>query len=123
MVTASFSNSGQICLCCSRIFVHESLFDRFVSAMVDKTKQMVQGDPLSPDVRQGRVSVFLLAELFSAKTRIGALISKEHLAKVSSYVELAKQEGGTIVCGGAPPANLPERVAVSRFDWRGVCLF
>ncbi len=52
MVTASFSNSGQICLCCSRILVHESLFDKFVAAMVEKTKQLVQGDPLNPEVKK-----------------------------------------------------------------------
>ncbi len=92
MVTASFSNSGQICLCCSRILVQESIFERFVSAMVEKTQLLVQGDPSAEE------------------TRLGTLISKEHLAKVSSYVELAKQEGGVIRCGGQQPTNLPEKL-------------
>jgi aminomuconate-semialdehyde/2-hydroxymuconate-6-semialdehyde dehydrogenase len=92
MVAASFSNAGQICLCCSRILVHESVFERFVNAMVEKTAALVPGDPTSEH------------------TRLGALISKEHLAKVASYVALARQEGGTVRCGGAPPENLPERV-------------
>jgi aminomuconate-semialdehyde/2-hydroxymuconate-6-semialdehyde dehydrogenase len=46
------------------------------------------------------------------QTRIGSLISKEHFAKVASYVELAKQEGGKILCGGAAPSNLSDRVKV-----------
>ena len=91
MVRASFSNSGQICLCCSRILIHESIFDRFVAAFVAETKLLVQGDPTDMN------------------TQVGSLISQAHLDKVSSYVALAKQEGGSVGCGGSPPTNLPEK--------------
>ena len=92
MVAASFSNSGQICLCCSRILVQEGIYARFLEAFVAKTKLMVQGDPND------------------AATQLGSLISEAHFEKVSSYVKLAQEEGGTIECGGGRPTNLPERV-------------
>jgi aminomuconate-semialdehyde/2-hydroxymuconate-6-semialdehyde dehydrogenase len=70
---ASFWNQGEICLCGSRIFVEESLYERFVEAFVAATKEL---------------------------TDIGALISAPHMQKVLGYIELAQQEGGTIVTGG-----------------------
>ena len=79
---SSFSNQGQICLCGSRIFVERSLYDRFKKDFVEQTKKMPVGAPLEE------------------KTKVGAVVSKSHMEKVLSYVELAKQEGGTVLCGG-----------------------
>lgn len=84
-VRSSFSNQGQICLCGSRIFVQRSIYDKFKTAFVAKVSQMKPGDPLSPD------------------TKMGALVSKAHLEKVKSYISLAQQEGGKILCGGNSP--------------------
>jgi aminomuconate-semialdehyde/2-hydroxymuconate-6-semialdehyde dehydrogenase len=81
-IHSSFSNQGEICLCGSRILVERSLYDRFATEFVKRTKELVVGDPLEE------------------KTRIGALISEAHQKKVLSYIELAKQEGGIILCGG-----------------------
>ncbi|KAL9647008.1 hypothetical protein ABK040_013862 [Willaertia magna] len=83
---AAFSNQGQICLCCSRILVQESIYEKFIT----KLKQLVEettfiGNPLD------------------VKTNFGSQISHEHLQKIEYYVELAKQEGGTILCGGKRP--------------------
>ncbi|MFK7972981.1 MAG: aldehyde dehydrogenase family protein, partial [Bacteroidia bacterium] len=82
---SSFANQGQICLCGSRIFVEESIYERFRDDFVKKIKQLKIGDPNDKD------------------TKIGALVSRPHLEKVASYVELAKEEGGTILCGGKKP--------------------
>ena len=90
-VRASFSNQGQICLCGSRVFVERPAYDTFVERFVSLTDELVQGDPLEETTRQG------------------AVVSKAHHDKVMGYIELAKQEGGTIVSGGAAPAGLPER--------------
>ncbi len=79
---AAFSNQGQICLCGSRIFIEKPLYERFKNALVDKTKQLVLGDPLSLNTDQG------------------ALISKSHFEKVFTAVENAKQQGGRLLCGG-----------------------
>ena len=84
-VRSSFENQGQICLCGSRIFVQRSIYQKFKEALKEKASQMVIGDPLSE------------------KTDLGALVSKGHFEKVSSYIKLAKEEKGTILFGGKKP--------------------
>ncbi|WP_138433308.1 aldehyde dehydrogenase [Winogradskyella algicola] len=81
-VRSSFANQGQICLCGSRIFVEETIYDRFKTDFVNKVKELKVGHPSEKD------------------TNIGALVSKPHLEKVKSYIEIAKEEGATILCGG-----------------------
>jgi len=79
---AAFSNQGQICLCGSRILIQRSIYDKFKEAFVAKVKALKVGDPQAPD------------------SNIGAVVSEPHLLKVLSYVELAKSEGGKLLCGG-----------------------
>lgn len=79
---SAFSNQGQICLCGSRIYIERSVYEKFKSALVEKVKKLRIGDPLNGD------------------TQHGALVSKAHMEKVLSYINLAKEEGGTILCGG-----------------------
>jgi len=79
---SSFSNQGQICLCGSRIMIERSIYDRFKTEFVERVKALKVGDPSNPD------------------TNLGAVVSKPHMEKVLSYVELAKEEGGTVLCGG-----------------------
>ncbi len=81
-VRSSFSNQGQICLCGSRIFVERPLYERFKTDFVEKVAQLKIGDPLENE------------------TNVGAVVSKSHLEKVLSYIELAKEEGGVILLGG-----------------------
>ncbi len=82
MVLSSFSNQGQICLCSSRILVEESLYAKFKKDFVNKAKALKVDDPMSPD------------------TNVGAVVSKSHMEKILNYIELAKQEGGQLLCGG-----------------------
>ncbi|MCM2316790.1 MAG: aldehyde dehydrogenase [Thermoanaerobaculia bacterium] len=88
---SSFANQGEICLCGSRIFVERPIFDRFLEAFVAKTRALRVGDP-SDDA-----------------TDVGALVSSAHLAKVSGYLGIAREEG-EVLCGGGRPANLPDRL-------------
>jgi len=81
-VRSSFSNQGQICLCGSRIFVERPIYERFKNDLVSRAMEMTIGDPL---------------EEF---TNMGAVVSEPHMEKILSYVELARKEGGTILCGG-----------------------
>jgi aminomuconate-semialdehyde/2-hydroxymuconate-6-semialdehyde dehydrogenase len=81
-LNSSFANQGQICLCGSRIFVERKIYDKFKTDFVAKTKELSVGDPLDD------------------KTKVGAIVSKPHQEKILSYIELAKQEGGKILCGG-----------------------
>nr|AVR59247.1 aldehyde dehydrogenase 8 member A1 [Platynereis dumerilii] len=87
-----FTNQGEICLCTSRIFVHSSIFSRFVETFVDATRQIVVGDPRDPE------------------TKCGPLVSKEHWEKVTGYVQVALQEGSKIFCGeSVDTLTLPEK--------------
>lgn len=79
---SSFANQGQICLCGSRIFVEETIYEKFKIDFLDKVKDMKVGNPFDPD------------------TVIGALVSKPHLEKVQSYIKIAEEEGGKILYGG-----------------------
>lgn len=81
-INSSFANQGQICLCGSRIYVESSLFERFKSDFVEKAKALKVGHPSDPE------------------TRVGAIVSKPHYEKILSYIEIAKSEGGKILCGG-----------------------
>lgn len=75
VLRASFLNSGQICLCGSRVLIHSSIYDEFMSRYLDELKRF----------------------------EIGPVISEEHRSKVLSYIELAKEEGGVIITGGKAP--------------------
>ncbi|KAB1066096.1 aldehyde dehydrogenase [Salibacter halophilus] len=79
---SSFANQGQICLCGSRIFVQKPIYEKFKKAFIEKVNQLKISYPSDPDAQ------------------LGAIVSKEHMDKVLSYVELAKEEGGTILTGG-----------------------
>jgi aminomuconate-semialdehyde/2-hydroxymuconate-6-semialdehyde dehydrogenase len=81
-IRSSFWNQGEICLCGSRIFVERRAYEPFLERFIAATKQLRIGDPLD------------------GSTDVGALISAAHLQKVTGYIELAQQEGGTIAAGG-----------------------
>ena len=82
-IDSSFENQGQICLCGSRIFVEKSIYAKFRDEFVKRVKEIKTGDPESES------------------SRMGAVVSKAHMEKVLSYIELAKQEGGRILTGGS----------------------
>ncbi|MFT5581265.1 MAG: aminomuconate-semialdehyde/2-hydroxymuconate-6-semialdehyde dehydrogenase, partial [Psychromonas sp.] len=79
---SSFANQGQICLCGSRIFVQKGIYEKFKKAFVEKTDKAKVSFPSDP------------------KAHLGALVSESHLNKVLSFVQLAKDEGGTVLSGG-----------------------
>ena len=81
-VRSSFANQGQICLCGSRIFVERPIYERFKSDLVSRALEMNIGDPLDE------------------ATNLGAIVSQPHMQKILSYIDIAKDEGGTILCGG-----------------------
>ena len=72
VVRAGFLNSGQICLCGSRILVHSSIYDEFLERFLHAVSEL----------------------------KIGPVISEDHMNKVLSFIDLAVSEGGDIVAGG-----------------------
>jgi len=81
-VTAGFSNQGEICLCGSRVFVESSIYEKFRDAFVARVKTLKVGDPNEES------------------SNLGAIVSAPHKQKILSYIKLAQEEGGTILCGG-----------------------
>ena len=81
-VRSSFANQGQICLCGSRIYVQRGIYEKFKAAFLERVNGLTIADPLT------------------SEARMGAVVSKEHMEKVLSYIELAKEEGGTLLTGG-----------------------
>jgi aminomuconate-semialdehyde/2-hydroxymuconate-6-semialdehyde dehydrogenase len=81
-IRSSFSNQGQLCLCGSRILVESSLYERFLTDFVARTKNLRVGDPRDPE------------------TELGAMVSNMHFEKVMGHIATARDEGGTIVVGG-----------------------
>jgi aminomuconate-semialdehyde/2-hydroxymuconate-6-semialdehyde dehydrogenase len=79
---SSFANQGQICLCGSRILIERPIYEKFRDALVAKASKMEAGDPLNP------------------ATKMGAVVSEDHMNKVLGYIELAREEGGRVLCGG-----------------------
>jgi aminomuconate-semialdehyde/2-hydroxymuconate-6-semialdehyde dehydrogenase len=81
-VRSSFANQGQICLCGSRIFIERPIYEKFKSDLVSRAMELNIGDPLKDS------------------TNIGAVVSRPHMEKIQSYIDLARTEGGKILCGG-----------------------
>ena len=79
---SSFANQGQICLCGSRILVQRTIYTRFRDALVEKASKMIAGDPLDP------------------ATKLGAVVSESHMNKILSCIDVAREEGARVLCGG-----------------------
>ena len=81
-VEAIFRNSGQVCLAGSRLFVASAIYDEFMERFVEAAEALTVGDPFDP------------------ATKFASLASKRHFDKVTSYVDGAAADGGTVVTGG-----------------------
>ncbi|AXK71850.1 aldehyde dehydrogenase family protein [Lysobacter sp. TY2-98] len=82
LVRSAFQNTGQICLCGSRLLVERSIHDEFVDAFVERVRALRVDDPIDTD------------------TDMGPLVSQAHFDKVTAAIARATAEGGRIVCGG-----------------------
>ncbi len=79
---AGFSHAGQSCISTQRIFVHESVADEFIGALVEEVKSLVVGDPMDES------------------TEVSALISKGETERVISWIDEARAAGARVACGG-----------------------
>jgi succinate-semialdehyde dehydrogenase/glutarate-semialdehyde dehydrogenase len=82
VMLAKFRNSGQSCIAANRVYVQRGLYDKFLSLLVEKTKETVVGDGLDP------------------KSQVGALIDEGAVAKATEHVEDAVRNGARVLCGG-----------------------
>lgn len=77
-----FALAGQVCISLQRVFVHDSLFDRFVGELSSFTKKLKVGDPRLEE------------------TDVGPVIDKQAADRIMDWIDEAKKLGGEIVCGG-----------------------
>lgn len=75
-------NQGEVCTCPSRILVHESIYDKFMKRVIERTNAIIGGNPLD------------------GQTMIGAQASNDQYEKILSYIKIGKEEGAEVLCGG-----------------------
>jgi betaine-aldehyde dehydrogenase len=80
-----FSSTGQSCIAGSRLFVDRRIYDEFLEKLVAKTQRLRLGPGRDPD------------------TQVGPMVHRKHRDSVAAYVDLAREEGGRVLCGGAIP--------------------
>ena len=78
-----FFNQGEVCTCPSRALVQEDIFDEFMEKVLEKTKNIIRGNPLD------------------VNTMVGAQASKEQYEKIQGYLQIGKDEGAVVLSGGA----------------------
>lgn len=81
-IRSSFSNQGQICLCGSRILIESSIYEQFKKDFIARTAALTVGSP------------------YHQQTQVGAIVSEQHLSKILSAIQVAQDEGGSILYGG-----------------------
>ncbi|MBS1795682.1 MAG: aldehyde dehydrogenase family protein, partial [Acidobacteria bacterium] len=80
-------NQGEVCTCPSRVLVQESIADKFIERVVERVKKIKMGHPLDPE------------------TMIGAQASKDQWEKILNYIQIGRDEGAEVLCGGEAQAN------------------
>ena len=78
----AFFNQGEVCTCPSRALIQESIYEEFISVVIERSKKIIRGNPLDTD------------------TMVGAQASKQQFEKILGYFEIAKQEGAELLLGG-----------------------
>ena len=85
ILKSSFLNQGQICLAGSRIYIQDTIYEKFKKDFLIRIKKMKIGNPFKKNIDQG------------------AIVSLQHLNKLKKYVEYAKNQQGKILIGGEKP--------------------
>jgi len=79
----AFANQGEVCSAGSRLLVERSIYEPMLEALADKVTRIRLGDPMDRE------------------TKMGPLVSEEHMEKVLGYIEVGKREGHRLIAGGA----------------------
>ncbi len=78
----AFFNQGEVCTCPSRLLIQESIYNKFITKVIERAKQIKRGNPLDTE------------------TMVGAQASRQQFDKIISYIEIGKQEGAEVLLGG-----------------------
>jgi acyl-CoA reductase-like NAD-dependent aldehyde dehydrogenase len=90
ILMGSFAYSGQVCIHVQRIYVHKSLFDRFIDVFTEKVRKLRIGDPLSEE------------------TDVSVMIDEENAIRVENWVNEAVEQGARVLCGGRRNGSMYE---------------
>ncbi len=105
---AKFRNTGQSCIAANRIYVQRGIYDRFVKAFVEKTKQTM-----------------IVGEGFEAGVQIGAMIDENAIKKATEHVDDAVKKGAKVLCGGKRinrPGYFFEATVLADVPKNGLCM-
>lgn len=78
----AFFNQGEVCTCPSRVLIQESIYDKFIAKVIERSKTIKQSNPLDTE------------------TQVGAQASQEQFDKILSYLQIGKNEGAEVLVGG-----------------------
>ncbi len=101
LVRSAFQNSGQICLCGSRLLVERAIYPEFRDAFVERARALHIGGPLEDGAQ------------------LGPMVSQAHFDKVMAAIARARSEGGRVLCGGAAVAREGWFIAPTVIDGLG----
>ncbi len=82
VIWGAFGTTGQRCTACSRVIVHEKTKEKLQKMIVERARKLRVGNGLLP------------------KTEMGPLVNKAALEKSQKYVDIGKDEGAKLICGG-----------------------
>jgi acyl-CoA reductase-like NAD-dependent aldehyde dehydrogenase len=94
-ILGAFAYSGQVCIHTQRIYVHESIFEKFIKQMAEGTAKLAIGDPTSP------------------QTDFSAMIDNNNTSRVLDWVNEAINEGAKVICGGKARNNIFEPTIIT----------
>jgi len=95
LVTAAFAHAGQVCISVQRIYVHNSQYDSFVSAFVERTQKLVKGDPLEE------------------RTELGPVINDAAAQRIEAWVNEAVAAGANLLTGGTRDGRMMDAVVLT----------
>lgn len=85
VVAKAFPNQGALCVAGTRLLIHESIKEKLLAKVIERSAQLKPQDPLNPN------------------TKFGALVNAAHMEKVQGYIESGEREGAQLVLGGKSP--------------------
>lgn len=102
----AYTNAGQVCISCQRVYVHKDVYDKFVKAVVDFTKSLKVGDPLEET------------------TDIGPMINEGEAKRIEEWVNEAVAQGAELLCGGKRCGSYfePTAFANTKHEMKVVCM-
>lgn len=94
-IVSAFSFSGQICISLQRLFIHEKIYNDFISNFTDTIKTLKMGDPMDEE------------------TRLGPMIDEQAAQRIESWINEATREGATLVTGGRRKGSFYESTVIA----------